>query len=190
VSDISHILQRIEAGDQIAMEELFPLVYEELRRLAAAQLVQERPGQTLQATALVHEAWLRLVGPEGTLAVPLTNRRYFFGAAAEAMRRILIEQARRKKRQKHGGELQRVEFQDAAVSGEDAQGGEMLRLDQALEKLTAEYPLAGEIVRLKYFAGLGREAIAEVLGLSVHEVRQQWEFARAYLQVSLGQSMD
>ena len=180
MSEITRILSQIEPGDPVAAEKILPVVYAELRQIAAAQMGQEKPGQTLQATALVHEAYLRLVGKEG--AATFANRRHFFGAAAEAMRRILVDQARRKARDKHGGGLRRVELQDP-VSHET--GDELLALDAALPRLAAEDPLAAEVVKLKYFAGLGREEIASTLGRTVHEIRQKWAYARAWLRLAL-----
>ncbi len=180
MSELSRILLQAEAGDQRALDELLPLVYDELRRMAAAQLVHEKPGHSLQATALVHEAYLRLV--DGTVQQSFANRRYFFGAAAQAMRRILVDQARRKARLKHGGELERVELPEIAAMPDDR---EMLRLDDALTKLAEEDPVAAEVVNLKFFAGVGRDAIAEMLSLSVHEVRVKWAYAQAWLQVAI-----
>ncbi len=180
MSDVTRILSKIESGDLSAVKQLLPLVYDELRQMAAGQMAQERPGQTLQATALVHEAYLRLVGKDG--AVTFANRRHFFGAAAEAMRRILVDRARRKGRDKHGGGLRRVELQDPAAGESD---DELLALDAALPRLAAEDPLAAEIVQLKCFAGLGREEIALTLGCTVHKVRQKWAYARAWLRLAL-----
>ncbi len=180
MSELSRILLQAEAGDQRALDELLPLVYDELRRMAAAQLVHEKPGHSLQATALVHEAYLRLV--DGTVQQSFANRRYFFGAAAQAMRRILVDQARRKARLKHGGELERVELPEIAAMPDDR---ELLRLDDALTKLAEEDPVAAEVVNLKFFAGVGRDAIAEMLSLSVHDVRVKWAYAQAWLQVAI-----
>ncbi len=180
MSEVTRILSQIESGDPSAAEQLLPLVYDELRKLAAARLAQEKPGQTLQATALVHDAYLRLVDVEKS--PHWNNRGHFFGAAAEAMRRILVEQARRKERGKHGGGLQRVELQDVAAADSD---GYLLALDAALTCLAAEDPLAAEVVKLKFFAGLGREEIAGALGCTVHEIRQKWAYARAWLRLSL-----
>lgn len=184
MSDVSQILSRMEGGDSVAARELLPVVYDELRQLAAAQIARERPGQTLQPTALVHEAWLRLVGP--STDANFANRRHFFGAAAEAMRRILVDQARRKRRIKHGGGLQRVELGDPVG---DAQGAELdqelLALDEALPRLAAEDPQAAEIVQLMYFVGLGRDEIARIVGITVHEVRQKWAYAKAWLRLEL-----
>ena len=180
MSELTQILERVESGDRLALDELLPCVYSELRQLAAAQLRHEKPGHSLQATALVHEAYLRLV--DGSNSQNLTNRRYFFGAAAQAMRRILVEQARRKARVKHGGELERVELPEIAAAPSDR---ELILLDDALSRLQAEDSIAAEIVQLKFFAGVGRDAIAEILGLSVHEVRVKWAYAQAWLKVEL-----
>lgn len=181
MSDVTRILSQIESGDPSAAEQLLPLVYDELRKLAAAKLAQEKPGQTLQATALVHDAYLRLVDTENPLH--WNSRGHFFGAAAEAMRRILVDQARHKARVKHGGSLQRVELAD--IPAADDTDRELLALDAALPKLAAEDPRAAEVVKLKYFAGLGREEIAAALGCSVHEIRQKWTYARAWLRLAL-----
>lgn len=180
MSELTQILERVESGDRFALDELLPCVYSELRQLAAAQLRHEKPGHSLQATALVHEAYLRLV--DGSNSQNLTNRRYFFGAAAQAMRRILVEQARRKARVKHGGELERVELPEITAAPSDR---ELILLDDALSRLQAEDSIAAEIVQLKFFAGVGRDAIAEMLGLSVHEVRVKWAYAQAWLKVEL-----
>lgn len=180
MSELTQILNRVESGDRQALDELLPCVYHELRQLAAAHLYREKPGHSLQATALVHEAYLRLV--DASDWQKLTNRRYFFGAAAQAMRRILVDQARQKARLKHGGELERVELPDIAGKPNDQ---ELLRLDAALPKLAEEDPVAAEVVQLKFFAGVGREAIAEMLGLSVHEVRVKWAYAQAWLQLAI-----
>jgi RNA polymerase sigma factor (TIGR02999 family) len=180
MSDVTQILGQIEEGDPSAAEQLLPLVYEELRKLAAAKLAQEKPGQTLQATALVHDAYIRLVDAEK--AQHWNSRGHFFGAAAEAMRRILVEQARRKGRAKHGGPLHRVDGLDPAA---DEPHEELLALDEALPLLAAEDSLAAEIVKLKYFAGLSRDEIASVLGMTVHEVRQKWTYGRAWLRLAL-----
>ncbi len=180
MSDVTRILSQIESGDPSAAEQLLPLVYDELRKLAAAKLSQEKPGQTLQATALVHEAYVRLIDAEKVQR--WNSQGHFFGAAAEAMRRILVEQARRKGRDKHGGGLLRAELLDPAADDPD---DELLALDVALPRLAAEDPLAAEVVKLKYFAGLGRDEIAAVLGVSVHEIRQKWAYARAWLRLAL-----
>jgi RNA polymerase sigma factor (TIGR02999 family) len=178
MSDVSQILNAIEAGDTEAASRLLPLVYDELRKLAAHKIAQEKPGQTLQATALVHEAYLRLVCAEQS---PHWNGRgHFFAAAAHAMRRILIEQARRKGRLRHGGGRKRVSLDGlelAAVGAAD----DLLALDDALCQLAAEEPTAAEVVMLRYFAGLTIEQTAEALGVSVRTANRHWAFARARL---------
>ncbi len=181
MSDLTNILLKIEAGDLHEAGQLLPLVYEELRKLAASRLVQEIPGQTLQPTALVHEAYLRLVDVQNPQH--WKSRGHFFGAAAEAMRRILVEQARRKGREKHGGVMQRVELPADLVA--DNADDELLALDAVLSRLAAEDPVAAEIVNLKYFAGLSREEIASIRSMTVHEVRQKWAYARAWLRLAL-----
>jgi RNA polymerase sigma factor (TIGR02999 family) len=180
MTELSQILQRVESGDRQALDELLPCVYSELRQLAAAQLRHEKPGHSLQATALVHEAYLRLI--DGSNSQNLTNRRYFFGAAARAMRRILVEQARRKARAKHGGGLKRVELPEISAAPTDR---ELILLDDALSRLQVEDSTAAEIVHLKFFAGVARDSIAEMLGLSVHEVRTKWAYAQAWLKIEL-----
>jgi RNA polymerase sigma factor (TIGR02999 family) len=176
--DVTQVLSRIEAGDQAATAELLPLIYEELRRLAAHRLAKEKPGQTLQATALVHEAYVRMVsGPSNQ---HWNGRGHFFAAAAEAMRRILIEQARRKNRVRHGGELRRLDFEsDLQVS--DEPGENLLALDEALQCLAIEDRQAAEVVKLRYFAGLSIKETASALGISVRTVNRDWAYARAWL---------
>jgi RNA polymerase sigma factor (TIGR02999 family) len=184
MADVTQILSQIEAGDPSATEQLLPLVYEELRKLAATRLANEKPGQTLQATALVHEAFLRLVGG-GDESSPTTgsswnSRGHFFGAAAEAMRRILVEQARRKQAAKRGGQRHRIEFVDApandAVSTVD-----LLALDEALTALSAADTRAAELVKLRYFAGLTAAQAAEALGISTRTADRTWLYARTWL---------
>ncbi len=177
--NVTRILSDIESGDPSAAEQLLPLVYDELRKLAAAKLANEKPGQTLQATALVHEAYLRLVDVDQ--ARQWDSRGHFFAAAAEAMRRILVEGARRKAREKHGGGLQRLELYDAdiAVTMSDDR---VLAIDEALSKLAREDPHAAELVKLRYFAGLSISEAAEVLGLSRTTAYEQWAYARAWLR--------
>ncbi len=177
MSEVTRILEAIEQGDQHASADLLPLVYDELRLLAAQKLARERPGQTLQATALVHEAWLRLIGP---VESPWDGRGHFFSAAAEAMRRILIENARRKKRLRHGGELQRVELDEVeAVCG--LPSDELLEVNEALGRLEQLDPSGAQIVKLRFFAGLTHPQIAEALGVSLSTVERSWSFSRAWL---------
>ncbi len=183
MSEVTRILKDINAGLLGSTDQLMPVVYEELKKLAVAKLTHERPDHTLQATALVHEAYLRLVAP--STEVTWEGRAHFFGAAAEAMRRILIDAARRRGREKHGGNHNRLEFTDFQQPDE---AFDWCKLDSALDALSAEDPVAGEVVKLKYFAGLGREHIAELLGLSIHQVRQKWDYARAWLRVALDES--
>ena len=178
MTDVTRILSQIESGDPSAAEQLLPLVYDELRRLAAQKMAHELPGQTLDATGLVHEAYLRLVGSEG--ARDWDNRRHFFAAAAEAMRRILIENARRKKRLKHGGELRRVEMQDVQIVV-SAPPDELLAVDEAIVKLTQVDSESAELVKLHYFTGLTIEEAAEILNISVRSAYRNWSFARAWL---------
>jgi RNA polymerase sigma factor (TIGR02999 family) len=183
MSDVTHILAAIEQGDLHAAEQLLPLVYEELRGLAARRLAREKPGQTLQPTALVHEAYIRLVGTDP--ARPWEGRRHFFAAAAEAMRRILVEAARRKGRARHGGGLRRCELPaDGPAVTEPLE--DVVAVDEALEKLSAVDPQAAELVKLHYFAGLTLEQAAEVLGVSVRKAYNVWAYARAWLFRSLG----
>src|SRR5262245_45318378 len=182
MSDVTRILSQIEQGDPQAAEKLLPLVYEELRKLAAAKLAYEKPGQTLQATALVHEAYLRLVGPSNPNG--FDNRGHFVVAAAEAMRRILVENARRKQRVKHGGLVQQVELHDVP-SEQDSE--HLLALDQALTRLAADDLLAARIVELRHFAGLSHEGVAETLQITVYQARQKWKYARAWLQNALSE---
>jgi RNA polymerase sigma factor (TIGR02999 family) len=183
MADVTQILNQIERGDPAATEQLLPLVYDELRKLAAAKLVQEKPGQTLQATALVHEAYLRLVDVQRIQR--WDSRGHFFAAAAEAMRRLLVEQYRRKQRIKHGGELQRVPLADIVA---DRPEDDMEALDEALTELAAEDALAAKVVELRYFAGLGHEQIAECMGITVYEARKKWTYARAWLREKLSTS--
>jgi RNA polymerase sigma factor (TIGR02999 family) len=177
VSEITLILNAVEQGDPAAAAELLPLVYDELRRQAAWRLAQERPGQTLQATALVHEAYLRLLGNQDS---KWQGRRHFFAAAGQAMRRILVENARRKKRLKHGGHLERVDVElvDLAAPVPD---DELLAMDEALERLEQFDPRAFELVNLCFFAGLTQAQAAQELGISLSTVERTWAFARAWL---------
>jgi RNA polymerase sigma factor (TIGR02999 family) len=177
MNEVDQIFEDLERGEPGAADRLLPLVYDELRRLAARKLAHEKPGQTLQATALVNEAYLRLVGPQAERQ--WDGRGHFFAAAAEAMRRILVEIARAKSRQKRGGERQRVELDDQAAPDQDEA---LIALDEALTQLAAEDPLAARVVELRQFAGLGHEKIAIELGISVYLARQKWVYARAWLR--------
>jgi RNA polymerase sigma factor (TIGR02999 family) len=178
--DVSHLLNAIEQGDPQAASQLLPLVYDELRRLAAQKLAHEKPGQTLQPTALVHEAYLRLVGGEEDRA--WNGRGHFFAAAAVAMRRILVDAARRKHTQKHGG-LQRRPLDPVVAAPEPDE--ELLALDGALEKLAAVDPLKARLVELRFFAGLTGEQAAEVLGISPTTADRHWAYARAWLRAEV-----
>lgn len=179
MGNITRVLSSVEQGDPNASDQLLPLVYEELRKLAALRLTREQPGQTLQATALVHEAWMRLVNDDG---VPSnwSGRGHFFAAAAEAMRRILIEQARRKKRIKHGGDLERVELVDVPVSAAQTKF-DLLELEEALVKLERVEPDKAQLVKLRYFAGLSNEEAAAALGISPATANRYWVYSRAWL---------
>lgn len=182
MSDLTRILSAIEKGDPQASEKLLPLVYDELRKLAASKLSQEKPGQTLQATALVHEAYLRLVG--GDNVSTWDNRVHFFSAAAEAMRRILIDHARRKAREKHGGKRQRVDLADVeAVTL--APPDEFLLIDDTITKLAQEDPRAAQLIRYRYYAGLSVEDAAEMSGLSRSSAYEHWQYAKAWLHHEL-----
>lgn len=178
MSDLTQVLDRSQQGDPRAAEELLPLVYEELRKLAAARMAQEKPGQTLQATALVHEAWLRLTGAEEQKV--WNSRGHFFGAAAEAMRRIMVDRARQKARLRHGGQLQRVELEHVTMATHDSDET-VLAMHEALEKLALESPRKAEIVKLHYFTGLEYAEIAQALGVSLSTVERGWAYARAWL---------
>jgi RNA polymerase sigma factor (TIGR02999 family) len=182
MSDVTQLLIAIDGGDQQAASQLLPLVYDELRKLAASKLAQERPGQTLQATALVHEAWLRLGGAE--TPVSWTSRGHFFGAAAEAMRRILVDRARKRARLRHGGNLERVDLENVTIATED-RDETVLAIHEALEKLAAQSPDKAEIVKLRYFTGLDHNEIADTLGISEVTVRRHWAYARSWLYAEL-----
>ena len=181
MSDITRILEAIEHGDAHAADTLLPLVYDELRKLAAAKLAQEKPGQTLQATALVHEAYLRLVDVDK--AQQWNSRGHFFAAAAEAMRRILVEQARRKRRTRHGGGRQRVDLDEALNLAEPVD--DLLALDEALARLAASDPLTAKLVTLRYFTGLAMPEAANALGISVRTAERNWTYAKAWLHRAL-----
>ena len=182
MSDVTHILSAIERGDPHAAGRLLPLVYDELRRLAAEKMAQEKPGQTLQATALVHEAYLRLVA--GDEAAKWNSRAHFFGAASEAMRRILVDQARRKSAVKRGGQSRRVPLDDADL-GYHSPADELLDIDEALTRLAAENPEAARLIQLRYFAGLSIQDAAEVVGVSRSTAYEHWSYARARLKTLL-----
>jgi RNA polymerase sigma factor (sigma-70 family) len=197
MSDVTRILSQIDAGDSAAAEKLLPLVYDELRKLAAAKLAHEQPGQTLQATALVHEAYLRLVGGAGDrsadlvpaalapspqpIAPSFSSRGHFFAAAAQAMRRILVDRARQKKAAKHGGEFARIEFEADLAAAPEVQE-DLVALDEALNRFAAEYPQQAALVQLRYFGGLTLPEAAAALELSERTAGRQWAFARAWLR--------
>jgi len=182
MSAVTQILSAIERGDPHAAEQLLPLVYDELRKLAAQRLAQEKPGQTLQATALVHEAYLRLVDVDQ--AQQWKSRGHFFAAAAEAMRRILIESARSKAREKRGGDWQRVDFEDLDVTN-SVTPDQLVALDDALVALAALDPLAGDLVKLRYYAGLALDQAAAALDISTATAYRHWAYARAWLRNEL-----
>jgi RNA polymerase sigma factor (TIGR02999 family) len=182
MSDVTRILSQIESGDPAATEQLMPLVYDELRKLAAAKLAHENPGQTLQATALVHEAYLRLV--DVPQAQQWSSRGHFFGAAAEAMRRILVEQARRKREVKHGADVQHVPT-DAVEPAVEGLSEDVLALDESLARLEAHDALAASVVKLRYFAGLSMQEVAESLGISLRTAERNWTYARTWLHRDL-----
>ncbi|MHC4751691.1 MAG: sigma-70 family RNA polymerase sigma factor [Planctomycetota bacterium] len=183
MSDVTRILNAIEQGDARATEKLLPLVYEELRRLAAQKMSQEPPGQTLQATALVHEAYIRLVGSE---ARNWNSRTHFFSAAAEAMRRILIDNARRKKSLKRGDDRRRFDLDKLVLpDGKDRLSDDILALDEALEKLAKENKIEADLVKLRYFAGLTCKQAAEILGISLSTANEHWAYARAWLRLEI-----
>jgi RNA polymerase sigma factor (TIGR02999 family) len=181
MNKVTRALADLDRGDPQAADRLLPLVYDELRRLAARRLAREAPGHTLQPTALVHEAYLRLVGSEEPTG--WSGRGHFFGAAAQAMRRILVEAARRKTRLKRGGRLQRAELTDPPAPTADDR---LVALDEALARLADEDPMAARVVELRHFAGLGHEQIAAALGITVYLARQKWNYARAWLTDALG----
>jgi RNA polymerase sigma factor (TIGR02999 family) len=175
---VTRLLAAAADGDGIAAQDLLPLVYGELRQLAASRMAHEAPGHTLQPTALVHEAWMRLVGPDGQ--AQFANRAHFFGAAAEAMRRILVDNARRKRRLKHGGALQRVDWTnlDVALAEDD---DAVLAVSEALDKLAEHDTIGAQLIKLRFFAGLPNVEAAKVLGLSERTAKRTWAYARAWL---------
>jgi RNA polymerase sigma factor (TIGR02999 family) len=194
MNDVSRILDAIDQGDGRAAEQLLPLVYEELRKLAARQLAQDKSGQTLQPTALVHEAYLRLVASADgdssaaadPAALPWKNRGHFFAAAAEAMRRILIERARRKRRLKHGGGRKHIDLAGLDLSDEGS-APNLLALDEALVALAEEEPVAAQVVKLRYFTGLTSEQTAQVLNISERTAYRLWAYAKAFLYERLNE---
>ena len=183
MADVTQILAAIEQGDPRAPQQLLPLVYDELRRLAAEKLAHEQPGQTLQATALVHEAYLRLVG--GKQIQDWDGRRHFFAAAAEAMRRILIDRARHKQTKKAGGGHRRLDLDDIEPILEEENGDRLLTLDEAIRQLEAEDPRKAELVKLRFFAGLTVEQAAAALGVSTSTAEKDWAYARSWLRVAI-----
>jgi RNA polymerase sigma factor (TIGR02999 family) len=182
---VTKLLDAVGAGDARAAEELLPMVYEELRKLAAQKMANEPPGQTLQPTALVHEAWLRL---SGTSEAKYANQAHFFAAAAEAMRRILVENARRKQRARHGGGQRRVNLDtlDVAIASD---ADHLLAVDEALDKLAARDPLAADLIKLRFFAGLPNVEAARLLGLPERTAKRTWAYARAWLYEELKQTL-
>src|SRR4051812_683879 len=179
MNDVTRLLSGMQDGEPTAADKMHPLVYAELRQLARAKMAREKPGQTLQPTALVHEAWLRLVDADGQAR--FENRAHFFGAAAEAMRRILIERARRKMAVRHGAGQERVDVEDVAIVAPKMKDDELLALDEALDRLAVHDARKAELVKLRYFAGLKIEEVAEVLGVSTPTVKRDWVYARAWL---------
>jgi RNA polymerase sigma factor (TIGR02999 family) len=178
VSDVTRILQNAQNGDPTAADQLLPLVYDELRRLAAHRMANEAAGQTLQPTALVHEVWLRLVGDENK---KWDGRAHFFGAAAEAMRRILIDRARRKRARRHGGEQQRVDIQEVDLTSSTNDDAQLIAVSEALDKLALQHSAEAEVVKLRYFVGMTNDEAAEVLGISPRTAKYYWTHARAWL---------
>ena len=181
MSDVTQILERVEQGDGKAAEELLPLVYEELRKLAAYKMAQEQAGQTLQPTALVHEAWLRIVGQQQQR---WENRKQFFIAASETMRRILVDRARKRQAIRHGGDLQRVELESVELPIE-SEPEHLLRIHEVLDELAAEEPTRAEVVKLHCFVGMSLVEIAEVLNVSEKTVQRYWAYAKAWLRHKL-----
>ena len=186
MSDATRILSRAEQGDLQAAAELLPLVYAELRRLAAHKMAAECPGHTLQPTALVHEAWLRLAGKDEQ--IQFQNQAHFFCAAAEAMRRILIERARRRLAAKRGGNIERTDLDDVEIASPLADDEALCALEEALEKFSAIDPRKAELVKLRYFVGMDFKETAAALGIAVPTAKQWWAYARAWLSVEMGQT--
>jgi len=181
MSPLTRILDEIQQGKEKAADELLPLVYEELRKLAAHKMAGEAPGQTLQPTALVHEAWLRLTGDQSRT---WDSRGHFFAAAAEAMRRILIERARAKSRLRRGGQIERVPLDHVTIATDDPPET-VLAINEALDRLTARDPFKAEVVKMRYFVGLSQDEIAQALGVSVPTIRRHWATARAWLYAEM-----
>jgi RNA polymerase sigma factor (TIGR02999 family) len=179
VSDVTQILERAQQGDPKAAEELLPLVYDELRRLAAAKMAGERPGQTLQPTALVHEAWLRLAGGPDR---QWNDRQHFFRASAEAMRRILVDRARERRSQKRGADLQATELSESKLTVPAGEDDELLAVHDALEELARRDPVSADLVKLRYFVGLNMADAANALNLPLRTAERTWAFARAWLR--------
>jgi RNA polymerase sigma factor (TIGR02999 family) len=198
MTDVTRILSAIEQGDPHAAKQLLPLVYDELRKLAAQKLAQEKPGHTLQATALVHEAYVRLVTPSPSLpsqggdkeGVQWDGRGHFFAAAAEAMRRILIDRARHKQTRKAGGERRRLDLDDIESALEEENGDRLLALDEALRQLEAEDPRKAELVKLRFFGGLTTAQAAAALGVSTSTAEKDWAYARSWLRVAINRMSD
>jgi len=186
MSEVTRLLLQIEQGDHLASEQLLPLVYRELRRLASRKLANEKPGQTLDATGLVHEAYLRLAGGENPQS--WHGRNHFFAAAAEAMRRILVDKARHKNSLKLGGGRARVDLDVACSLADDSPTTDLLAIDEALTRLAAEAPAKAELVKLRYFAGLTMSEIADTLGISVATAERHWAYARSWLYAELSDS--
>ena len=187
MSEVTRILSAIEQGDPQAAAQLLPLVYDELRKLAAQRLAQEKPGQTLDATALVHEAYLRLIAnqPDAQAREDWNSRRHFFAPAAEAMRRILIDRARHKQTRKAGGARRRLDLDDIEPALEEENGDRLLALDEAVRQLEAEDPRKAELVKLRFFAGLTAEQAAAALGVSTSTAEKDWAYARSWLRVAI-----
>jgi RNA polymerase sigma factor (TIGR02999 family) len=188
MNEVTRILSAVERGEPKDAEQLLPLVYAELRELAAQQLAHERPGQTLQATALVHEAYLRLV--DTATIRRWDSRGHFFAAAAEAMRRILVERARRRGRLRHGGRLRRLDLLDADAIASPSDDEQILLLDEAISRLADHRPQAAELVKLRFFSGLTADEAAPMVGLSPRSARRLWAFARAWLRRDMKHSAD
>ncbi|MCO6044060.1 ECF-type sigma factor [Aeoliella sp. ICT_H6.2] len=189
MADVTQILSQIEQGDPSAAEQLLPLVYDELRMLAAARLTHEKPGQTLQATALVHEAYLRLLGPDADHRQDWNGRGHFFAAAAQAMRRILINQARDRARFKRGGGLKKLDL-DSVQFAMETPSDELLTIDEAIEQLELHNPACAKVVNLRFFAGLSTNETAAAMEISASTVKRHWAYARAWLYDALSQDED